>query len=197
MSVIRYRILFFFLIVTACSDWNLDRVDFPQVQIGEAYEVGFITTSIDGIISGLVNEQATNHGHVVSSVSDLPSLADYEVITQLGVKSNGPFTSQLSGLILDTEYKVRAYVTSDEKTVYSEIVTFRTQSISVAPDTILGLPGPDIEISGRFQVPEVQISQDIILSVGIADHGIVWSEVNEDPTPVLDQVVSGGRLFDQ
>ena len=192
---LKYVILLFVTLL-GCTDWDLERIDFPQISTGEAYNIEFLSASIDGEISGLTTGKAFDHGHVASRTNHNPSLEDHDVITHLGEHGNGKFTSQIVNLTFDSDYYVRAFGRFEGHQVYSDVIKFRTKNIRVSADTILGLPGPDVEIIGAVQGPSIVLSEEFILTLPVIDHGVVWSMTNDNPSTEGDQKISNGPLIE-
>jgi len=94
----------------------------------------------------------------------------------------GIFTSQLTGLLPQTTYHVRAYAVNSLGIVYGEDRTFTT---SIAPPTIITL-----EASGISSIT-AQSGGDITSDGGssITKRGIIWSSVS-DPLDDLSHIVT-------
>jgi uncharacterized protein (TIGR02145 family) len=97
-------------------------------------------TQIAAISGGNITDQGgapvTARG-VCWGMGQSPTIADNKTVDGTGT---GTFSSNLTGLIPDTTYYVRAYATNSAGTAYGNVISFKTQQ---------GVPGTIIDIDGN------------------------------------------------
>jgi uncharacterized protein (TIGR02145 family) len=97
-------------------------------------------TQIAAISGGNITDQGgapvTARG-VCWGMGPSPTIADNKTVDDAGT---GTFSSNLTGLIPDTTYYVRAYATNSAGTAYGNVISFKTQQ---------GVPGTIIDIDGN------------------------------------------------
>ncbi|NQT71991.1 MAG: hypothetical protein HQ553_04375, partial [Chloroflexi bacterium] len=135
-------------------------------------DISTTTATGNGTIIDLGNPNPTAYG-VVWNTLGTPTLAD-------GFNNEGPasvsgsFTSIMTGLMTNTTYYVRAYVTNSAGTVYGEEVSFTTTELP----SVITLPPSDIR-------PTRATLAGTIMDLGNPNptaHGFVW---NTSGSPTL------------
>ncbi len=81
------------------------------------------TVEYKGTVTSERPELITARGACWSSTNNNPTIADNKSSVGVG---NGTFSSSITGLKSNTTYYVRTYVTDNEGTVYSDVMTFKT-----------------------------------------------------------------------
>lgn len=91
----------------------------PQIGYNEASVTGNFIDIGEGIVS---------YGHCWST-SPNPTINDFKVTKSGKPGKQVDFTSQLTGLASGTDYYVRAFATTDETTIYSDEISFKTTQL--------------------------------------------------------------------
>lgn len=108
----------------------------PTVTCASALNISQTTAEVPGNITNIGSSNVTQRGHCWAT-SHNPTITD--MITTLGPTSSpGEFASQLSGLMSNTTYYVRAYATNSNGTGYSTEQAFTTTSNSASPVVTTG-----------------------------------------------------------
>jgi uncharacterized protein (TIGR02145 family) len=119
--------------------FSCERFDYERVIIIETGSVTEETSSsakITGQLIDLGESEIVEHGHIWAEKNDNKALTvELKTKTTLGPKTTRGFiTSELTDLSPETVYKVIAYATSSQGTVYGKEATFKTlSSPGVAP----------------------------------------------------------------
>jgi hypothetical protein len=121
---------------TACG---ITEVNAPEINTESASAITTESATFSGEIITIGEPASTDHGFVWSTASGA-DLSDESI--SLGVPAVGPFSSSVSGLILDTAYYYRSYVTNGNGTIYGSEKTFTTLSI---PNPVITLSPFDSE----------------------------------------------------
>lgn len=107
-------------------------IEKPEVETGSEEEVTYYTAKLSGSIVALGSEEILAHGHCWST-RESPTLEDS--YTNLGkAEGEGTFTSQAQGLLINTTYYYRAYVTTKHGVYYGlsqEFATLQDASVVV------------------------------------------------------------------
>jgi hypothetical protein len=110
------------------TSYYLD-IELPQIQTlkeGESVAVGLYTASVKGTVTETGSEPVLAYGHCWS-ISENPAVEDAH--TQFGQTENPvDFVSDITGLVLNTTYYVRAYIQTTRGIYYGEPISFRTQN---------------------------------------------------------------------
>lgn len=109
---------------TGTSSQNVNVIDDGSLSFltGTVSNITLTSAEITGEIISTGQDQITDHGHCWSFFGD-PDINSSK--TLLGsVTSPGSFTSIITGLTEQIAYDVRAYVTTNQGTVYGELVSF-------------------------------------------------------------------------
>jgi len=151
---------FFSLFFTGCKI-----VKPPSLTTLAVSEIGPHTAKAGGNITSDGNTDILVRG-VCWSISKSPTTEDTRTTDGYGV---GTYTSNLTNLIPNTVYYVRAYATNKEGTAYGNQVTFTTGELSIAELTTAA-------ISGITQTSAVS-GGNITFDGGseIAERGVCWS----------------------
>ena len=103
------------------------------VKTGEVTNITVTSAEVGGIIVD-AGENATQYGHCYSK-NQTPTINDSRTLlkntTQKISISPGSFKSTLTKLEAGTKYYVRAYIKDEDITVYGDIISFTTNSISL------------------------------------------------------------------
>jgi len=105
------------------------------VETDQLASVAPTTATIDGAILGLGSTNPEDHG-ICWNTTGMPTTADN--VTSLGsTDTTGEFTSQITGLEVNSEYFARTYASTNDTTVYGSVITFTT-------------PTKTLELEGSF-----------------------------------------------
>lgn len=130
------------------------------------------TATGNGNVTGLGTPEATQHGHVWATFPN-PTTSDDK--TTNGVPAaTGAYTSALTGLLANTLYYCRAYVTNAIGTIYGAEVTFTTLADVPAVTT-----NPATIVSGLTALGSGSIDNQG--GSGVTAHGLCWS-TSANPT---------------
>jgi hypothetical protein len=100
----------------------------PKVTTGSATNISKSTSTVSGDVNSVGSIAASSYGHCWS-INPMPTVAD--AITNLGTtNSTGIFSSNLTGLLSNTTYYVRAYATNSYGTSYGNELLFKTKASS-------------------------------------------------------------------
>ena len=99
--------------------------DLPKVNTLEISNLGATTATISGAVTNDGGASITNRG-VCWDSNHTPSLSDHFVVAGEGL---GNFTCNLTNLVPNTTYRVRAYATNIKGTAYGEEVIFSTHQM--------------------------------------------------------------------
>ncbi|MAZ72698.1 MAG: hypothetical protein CMC70_06090 [Flavobacteriaceae bacterium] len=123
-KVTHYILLFTtLLLLSACNKEDDANTGAKPVTISEISNITDLTATLSGNAQMNDGTTITAKGFVWE-ISPNPVI-EYSDFTNEG-NGSGNFTSNISHLSRDTEYFVRAYITTSEETIYSEERTFRT-----------------------------------------------------------------------
>jgi len=103
----------------------------PTVTTTAISDVTFTAATTGGNVTADGGADVTARGVCYSLISP-PSIADSKTSDSVGL---GEFVSELSGLLDDTTYYVRAYATNSAGTAYGEVLEFTTPEILITTRT--------------------------------------------------------------
>ena len=92
-----------------------------------AYQVDFTSAMVKGKLMD-IGENVLNYGHCWSENQN-PTTADSKTTNSGNPQKQVEFTSELKGLNSGTTYYVKAYVTIQGKTIYSDEISFKTNEL--------------------------------------------------------------------
>jgi len=100
------------------------------VQTLEATNISETTATLNGLIVYKGEPEYTEKGFVYSSSFPMPTLDDPDdATTKVSVSGNSDeFSANISGLVKDQTYRVRAYAKSNDGVVYGDAVSFEATS---------------------------------------------------------------------
>jgi hypothetical protein len=144
--------------VGGISDWstvrNFTTITEATVVTSASTNVRDISATLNGSITNLGSPSPTQHGFVWSTTPN-PTI-DLPTRSELGPRTTtGSFTSDIIGLLPNTVYYVRAYVTNEAGTSYGEQIEFTTTTatklvITQQPvDTPAGAPMPIVRVEAH------------------------------------------------
>jgi len=114
-------------------------IDSPSVATILVTGIGKTSATVNGEIIFTGNPTLSQHG-ICWNAAGNPRIGDHR--TELGALGTpGSFASEMSDLVPDTRYYVRAYATNTVGTVYGEEQTFVTAGLSLAPRAVVS-PAP-------------------------------------------------------
>lgn len=117
------------VILTTCSKIEKEM----KVSTGQADDILETTASVSGSIID-VGEGATQHGHCYGTTTGVTVAGSK---TQLGKPvATGTFSSQLTGLLPNTQYYSKAYITDGKLIVYGEEISFTTNPEIFIPTVV-------------------------------------------------------------
>ena len=128
----------------------------------------------------------TERGVVYSTVPN-PTLANSKQTSGTG---SGTYNTNITGLIGNTDYYVRAYATNNGGTSYSAQSTFKTAQDPGVPTVNTGTAGAPGETTVTITGSQVTLDG----TQTVTERGIVYSSTNEDPTISNSKTASGSGL---
>lgn len=106
--------------------------ELPTVSCNNPINVSSSAADVSANILILGSSQILEHGHCWSSSSNSPTINDQK--TSLGIFSSGQsYVSNITNLLPNTTYFLRAYLTNNFGAAYSEVVSFTTLALPKAP----------------------------------------------------------------
>lgn len=181
--ILSLTVLFLF----TCERWNLEETNFLELEIEEIESLSLDSVRVSGIIKGLATGQALDHGFIWGEADDEdPILFFNEGSKTLGLKTKDEIQtfSTIIKLKPNTNYKVRAYATTDEVNyVYSNSALIQTGKGTVSSISINYIGGFSLEAVGQLSGTE-----EGFIAV---EHGFCWSSSEVEPT-LADQFVNLG-----
>ncbi|MAZ72699.1 MAG: hypothetical protein CMC70_06095 [Flavobacteriaceae bacterium] len=119
-----FSVLIAVVIVVSCSKDDAENQEL--IAISDITNITDLTATISGTVQEVSGTTISAKGFVWEIAPN--PVIEYSDSTNEG-NSSGSFTSNISNLSRDTEYFVRAYVTTNEGTMYSEQRSFTTTNI--------------------------------------------------------------------
>ena len=95
----------------------------PTVSTNSISSISNNSVTCNGVVSSDGGTQVLSKGFCWSKSNTLPTLNDNSIVNGTGV---GTFTSQISGLTLNTVYYIRAFATNSKGTQYGQVLKFTT-----------------------------------------------------------------------
>jgi len=156
----------------------------PSINGTDVVKIASTTAVINGTVTESGGNVITAKG-VCWSTSPSPTIADSKTNEGAGA---GSFTSSLTGLIPNTTYYVRFYVTSSSGTVYSKDHKFTT----LAP---LILPTVTTATLSGFTLTSAACGGNVTANGGVAvtARGVCWG-IASDPTTANFKTTDGSDL---
>ena len=109
----------------------------PTVSKGSVLDIKNTTATYNGNVTNDGGASVTARG-VCWSTSSNPTIADAHTSNGTGT---GTFTSNITGLLPNTTYYVRAYATNSSGTAYSTVTSFRTLTACNGVPTVTDIDG--------------------------------------------------------
>lgn len=161
--------------------------ELPTIITGDTSNVQSSSVIITGVVTPNDAPIETS-GHVWSSTNQLPGYSDNEGRTSvIGILPQNKIISSLTNLLPGKTYYIRGYVVSGIDTVYGNVISFITAANNPAAVTTGAV--------SKITLTSADVAATII-STGttpVKQHGIVWSNTNQNPT-TADYVSSLGPL---
>ena len=134
--------------------------ELPTITTSTANSILSTSAKADGEVGKAGTSALTQYGHVWSAANQTPTVADSK--TTLTAAGTFPlrFTSDLSGLVANTTYYLRAYATSASGTSYSAVNTFKTSDAGNELNIIKG-----VVLTGKTGNKYTDLDQTILLSL--------------------------------
>ncbi len=99
------------------------------ITISDPTNIDFQTLTANGNITDLGEANPTQHGFVWSIDNSNPTTTSNDGIKELGnTTTSGSFLSNLTNFIAAKDYYIRAFVTNQYGTTYSDVITFKTKN---------------------------------------------------------------------
>ncbi len=156
--------------------------ELAEVTTGEVYSISTTKATASGNITNLGSPDPIQHGFCWGT-TETPTIEDD--ITEEGILDmEGLYTSNIRGLIPNTTYYIRAYVTNSAGTSYGEQLSFTTDDeelAEVSTDNVVEITTSSVVATGN------------ITNLGAPDptqYGFCWS-TEESPT-TADNVIEEG-----
>jgi hypothetical protein len=189
MSKIKYFLIsstLCFFILVACK--KIDHFnELPTIITGDTSNVQLSSVIITGVVTPNDAPIQTS-GHIWSSTNQLPGYSANEGRTSVnGILPQNKIISSLTNLLPGKTYYIRGYVISGIDTVYGNVVDFLTAANNPAAVTTGAV--------SNITLTSADIAA-VVTSTGttpVTQHGIVWSNINQNPT-TADSVLSLGAL---
>ena len=89
-------------------------------------DITFTSAIAHGTVTEIGSPAATQHGFVWSSAVTEPTVALSTKTEEGSISGPGTFSSNITGLTINTLYYIRAYATNANGTVYGDVTTFST-----------------------------------------------------------------------
>jgi hypothetical protein len=157
----------------------------PDVLKGQTSDITWTSAQVSATLTSFGTAAVTQHGHCWSRTSLNPTTADNK--TPLGgtgeLKS---FTSNISGLSVNTIYYVKAYATNAVGTAYSDVIT-----LSTLPPTIATVQTTRTQNAKHNQIDGVG-NLTVLGGSLVTDYGFCYSTSNTMPA-THDSKVSLGQ----
>ncbi len=158
---------------------NTNKITFAEITINSIYaHNASFTCSIDM----LANNSIQQHGFCWDTQENPDITKDK---TELGTMSNaGEFSDDLTDLQPDTKYYIKAYITFNDFTIYSEQLTFTTNPLgspSVTTNEVINITAISAQCGGN-------ITDDA--GSAITDRGVCWN-TSHNPT-INDYITHDG-----
>ena len=108
----------------SCQKWDLDRTDFPEIELLGIEALSLSTIRVEGNLTGLLEGQVTEQGFLWSSIDQEPSINLVNTTKEnLGASfTNGSFSFDIEGLVINTTYYIRAFVIFNEQVLYLSLI---------------------------------------------------------------------------
>ena len=134
--------------------------EMPTVTSNQAENILSTSAKATGEVTKAGTSAVTQYGHVWSTANQTPTIADSK--TSLTAAGTFPlrYTSELTGLLANTTYYLRAYATSASGTAYSAVRTFKTADPGVELTLI-----KDIVLTGKAGEKYADLDQNILLNL--------------------------------
>ncbi len=145
--------------------FNVAAIAAPTVTTQAVSSISTTTATGNGNVTALGAPIATQHGHVWATHTN-PTTTDSK--TEKGVPSaTGAYTSNMTGLIANTLYHVRAYIINSVGTFYGQPVTFTTSGSTAVVTTIQPESVAVTTAVGKGSISNLGGS-------AVTAHGLVW-----------------------
>ena len=196
----RYRNLLIFigLSICACTDWDLERINFTGVITIGTIEVGSTSAFLIGDIENIRMSRVIESGFVLSSTNNDDQSLRLDQPNTFSVLSPGldtisedrAFAARISNLEGSTQYYFRAYVKieGEEQIAYGNIDQFLTVQFSVEIVSI-NRTSPGCPTSA---IIELQVSG--IPSISNDELGVVYSS---EPGVIFPTLENGQKFWPQ
>ena len=150
------------------------------INTGVISNISFASASSGGNITNDGGSNVTSRG-ICWSLSNNPTIMDNKTIDGSGI---GSFTSNISGLLPNTTYYVKAYGINVKGISYGNLITFKTNSLSVGDSYYGGivayiLQPSDSGYNSTIQHGLIADSKDISDGIGIAWGNLSETKANE------------------
>ncbi|MFK7948434.1 MAG: hypothetical protein AB8G11_12660 [Saprospiraceae bacterium] len=133
-------------------------------------------------INSLGTRPITQHGFCWALTNNEPTTNDFT--TTLGnLSTQGTFNNTIDNLIADSTYFIRAYITNDQTTIYSNTLTFTIGNANVATG--------NIQINSASEATAIGTVTGLGVE-SIIQHGHCWSVANPNPSISDSKTELGG-----
>lgn len=116
------------------TTFTTQSIDMPNITFGSVSNISYNDATASATISTLGNSPIVEYGHCWNTMPQ-PTISNNKSVSTSN--NTTAFTSNITGLTQNTKYYVRAYVTTNNGTTYSDESNFTTQVV-VAPTLTIG-----------------------------------------------------------
>ena len=169
---------------TEIDTFETEKIVLPAVTTMQVSDVTTTSAKCGGEVTSEGNGTVTARG-VCWSTSQNPTVKDNKTTDGGGT---GSFTSNLSSLVPQTTYYVRAYATNEAGTVYGEQKTFTTQKKAVSLPDVLKTTVSNV-------TSNTAVFGSSVFSDGggtVSARGFCWSSTTETPTVTNSSYTTNG-----
>lgn len=166
-------------ILFACDDDTTKPVTVPTVSSISITAVTLTTATATGEVTNSGGDNVTERGFVLATTEN-PTIDNTKVTSGTGT---GAFTTELTELLPETTYYVRAYAINSKGVAYGDQLSFETEPIESA--TLQTTEAEDISFTSAY------VSGEVLNNGGgtITEFGIVWA-TTQNPTNESNKVVA-------
>lgn len=162
---LKLQLLLWCCLAISCEPWNLEELDFLEVETLEVDQIGHTSARIGGKINNLQQSRIVRLGHCWTAENRPPTTDDQILLASTEADT---FFSDLSNLKMRTIYRVRTFLELEGRPVfYGKERVFSTSGIFVLTDEPSRITSDTVSLVGSV------IGVDV--NVPIDEYGHIWS----------------------